>query len=83
VIVRILACLVAICLIGGAVQASDLTTPDTAAELELAPTDLDMIVPGPIVEVGLVRHPMPCDLPAASSLQSRLPVTDAFRPPQV
>jgi hypothetical protein len=80
VIVRILACLVALCLIGGAVQASDLTTPDTAAELE-APSD--MVVPGPIVEIGLVRHPMPCDLPPASSLQSRLPVTDAFRPPQV
>ena len=79
-IARVLACFVALCLVGGAIQAGDLATVDASAELELAP--LDMQIPAPIVTVVPIRHPMACELPPISALLSRLHVTDAFRPPQ-
>lgn len=80
-IVRILlGCLVALCLVGSTVQASDLTTVDDAAELELVPQGL--IAPEPIDVIAPIRTPIACELPAATVPVSRLHVTDAFRPPQ-
>jgi len=81
VIVRILlGCLIALCLVGSTVQASDLTTVDEAAELELVPHG--MIAPEPIDVIAPIRTPIACELPAAAIHISRLHVTDAFRPPQ-
>ena len=80
-VVRILSLVIALCLVGGAVQAADLSTPDTAAEIDLDRALPDMAVTAPFV-VAIVRRLVVADPPATVELSPRLHVTDLFRPPQ-
>ncbi|HEY0255023.1 MAG TPA: hypothetical protein VGC41_26030 [Kofleriaceae bacterium] len=79
---RIFAALIALCLVGGAVQAANFQVASTAA-VELDDRSIDLLLPDvPVLTVAPQRHLILVEMPAIQTPVTASVPSRTFRPPE-